>query len=205
MIPVIDRERRVLATRKLKETLPASDRRLWHWVESVLGMEIAWRPTCEEHTAPFQFLADAVFGRFQAAALHGPRGGGKTKMMSILHLINGHYKPRFEVAHVGAIMRQSNLCYRYLRDYFKGPTFGRALTQEPLMEHTYWRNGSHLQILPGCLPEWGQVITADGPMPIGRLVANKLSGPVLSYDFEAGEWVWRRVTGWFKNGQTDEW
>lgn len=153
------RERTVASLRRLKEAGPQTDEQLWYWIWYVLGFHIAWRPVCPEHTAPFQFLADVYFRRVLAAALQGARGSGKTRDLSILHLLNHHYHDSFQTSHVGAIQRQANLNYGYVKGYFRDPHFRRALMQEPIMSETRWKNGSRLEVLPGT------VGATSGPHP----------------------------------------
>ena len=124
------------ALRAHKARKPQSDEQLWLWIERVLGFSIAWRAVCPEHQAPFQFLADAFFRRVTGAVLHGPRGGGKTRSLSILHLANGHFDPGFQTSHVAAVQRQANLCYSYVREYLRDPDLGSGLVREPLMTET---------------------------------------------------------------------
>jgi hypothetical protein len=145
------RERAVASLRRLKEAGPQTDEQLWYWIWYVLGFHIAWRAVCPEHTAPFQFLADVYFIRVSSAAVHGARGSGKTRDLSILHLLHHHYRDSFQTSHVGAIMRQANLNYGYLKEYFRDPHFRRALAQDPLMSETRWKNGSRLEVLPGTI------------------------------------------------------
>lgn len=199
------RERAVASLRRLKEIGPQTDEQLWYWIWYILGFHIAWRAVCPEHVAPFRFLADMYFGRVSSAAVHGARGSGKTRDLSILHLLDHHYRDGFQTSHVGAIQRQANLNYSYLKEYFRDPHFRRALAQDPLMSETRWKNGSRLEVLPGCLPGYQRVITPDGPVRIEEIVAKRLPGPVLSYDFGLGEWQWRRIVDWFSNGPTTEW
>jgi hypothetical protein len=153
------RERAVASLRRLKEAGPRNDEQLWYWIWYVLGFHIAWRAVCPEHVAPFQFLADMFFGRVSSAAVHGARGSGKTRDLSILHLLHHHYRDAFQTSHVGAIMRQANLNYGYLKEYFRDPHFRRALAQDPLMSETRWKNGSRLEVLPGT------VGATSGPHP----------------------------------------
>jgi len=56
----------VQALRDLKATRPQNDEELWYWIWYVLGFAIAWRPVCDEHVAPFQFVTDSFFGRLPA-------------------------------------------------------------------------------------------------------------------------------------------
>jgi hypothetical protein len=69
------------------------------------------------------------------------------------------------------------------------------------LTETQYMNGSKMEIaLGGCLPYRGKIITRDGPEMIGKIVDKKMPVEVKSYDFEAGEIVWSKVTGWHANG-----
>jgi len=60
-------------------------------------------------------------------------------------------------------------------------------------------------VMFGCLSGGTLVTLADGSkMRIQKIVDQKLSVDVLSYDPEVGKVVPRRVTNWFDNGPTDE-
>ncbi len=60
-------------------------------------------------------------------------------------------------------------------------------------------------VMFGCLNWDTPVALADGTQqPIGKIVNQKLPVEVLSYDFETGEIVPKKVVNWFDNGPTDE-
>jgi hypothetical protein len=109
-----------------------------------------------------------------------------------------------------------------------------AIEGQPMRSMVKWRNGSRLEILAGtlgqvsgphpnvgamdefelgswevwehfCLTPWAKVVTQAGPRRLGAIVASKLVGPVRSYDFERGQWVWQPVTGWYCNGEAQDW
>jgi hypothetical protein len=101
----------VQALRDLKASRPQNDEELWYWIWYVLGFAIAWRPVCDEHVAPFQFVADCFFGRKPGVVIRGARGSGKTRSLSTVHLLNSHFDPGFKTAHVGAVQRQGDLCF----------------------------------------------------------------------------------------------
>ena len=155
------------------ETAPATKRDLWHATRKYLGYHIAYRPVCPEHCAPFDFLADAYFGRFDSAVVEGARGSGKTRLLSILHQLNSRYKDGLETAHIGGTLAQAMRCYEYLREYAALPLLGASLEGEPLMRETRWKNGSRLYILPGT------EAAVSGPHP-HRVVGD-----------EVDHWKWR--------------
>jgi recombination protein RecA len=60
-------------------------------------------------------------------------------------------------------------------------------------------------VMFGCFDYQTRVTLADGTQEkIGRIVNQKLPVEVLSYDFERGEFVPRKVVNWFDNGRADE-
>jgi len=63
----------------------------------------------------------------------------------------------------------------------------------------------HLADRAGCLPGTAKIYTKNGYMPIGKIVKEKLSVEVLSYDFKSSLLEWKPVTNWFINGSTDTW
>ncbi|KAA1251461.1 recombinase RecA [Mycobacterium simiae] len=60
-------------------------------------------------------------------------------------------------------------------------------------------------VMFGCGSWYTNVILADGSTEkLGKIVNQKMDVEVLSYDFESGQIVPRRVTNWFNNGKTEE-
>ncbi len=60
-------------------------------------------------------------------------------------------------------------------------------------------------VMFGCLHYDSRVVLADGTTEkIGKVVNQKMDVEVLSYDFDSGEVVPRRIVNWFDNGPTDE-
>jgi recombination protein RecA len=59
-------------------------------------------------------------------------------------------------------------------------------------------------VLFGCFSHDTRITLADGTREkIGKIVNQRLPVEVLSYDFDAGELVPRRVVNWFDNGETE--
>src|SRR6202048_3910085 len=60
-------------------------------------------------------------------------------------------------------------------------------------------------VMFGCGSWYTNVTLADGTTEkLGKIVNQKLDVEVLSYDFETGRIVPRKVTNWFNNGRTEE-
>jgi recombination protein RecA len=60
-------------------------------------------------------------------------------------------------------------------------------------------------VMFGCGSWYTNVTVADGTTEkLGKIVNQKMDVEVLSYDFETGRIVPRRVTNWFNNGKTEE-
>ena len=65
--------------------LPQDDDELWHYIRVVWGMTIPRNSVCKGHTAPFNALADAYFGRYPVTVWKASRGfGGKSTLMGTL-------------------------------------------------------------------------------------------------------------------------
>lgn len=60
-------------------------------------------------------------------------------------------------------------------------------------------------VMFGCGSWYTNVTLADGSTEkLGKIVNQKMDVEVLSYDFETGQIVPRKVTNWFNNGKTEE-
>ncbi len=60
-------------------------------------------------------------------------------------------------------------------------------------------------VMFGCGSWYTNVTLSDGSTEkLGKIVNHKMDVEVLSYDFESGQIVPRRVTNWFNNGRTEE-
>jgi len=103
-------------------------------------------PGCREsgHVAPFSFLSDLYFGKAQRAIGLGPRGGGKTRMISLLEWLLA-CKEKTWIFHAGGIEEQAKRAYSYMQEYIGLPAF-RGMVADSLMSETRWRNGSRLEI-----------------------------------------------------------
>lgn len=68
--------------------LPQDDDELWHYIRVVWGITIPREKICKHHTAPFNALADAYFGRYPVTVWKASRGfGGKSTLMGTLSVV----------------------------------------------------------------------------------------------------------------------
>lgn len=130
----------------LAARIPETDAALHGYIEQCLGFSFARRAVCEEHSAPFQFIADLYFNRVQRAIELAPRGGGKTRATSILEWLKGGHG-KAHMFHAGGIDEQAKRGYGYVREYIDLPQFAGVVDpRESLMSMTKWANGSVLEV-----------------------------------------------------------
>lgn len=182
---------------------PRNDDELWEWIRVNIGIEIPRVAVCDDHQAPFEFLADLYFERKTSAVLIANRSGSKTYSVAILHLVNSLYKAGIESATIGAIEMQAKRAYMHLNNLLD--KYGRDAVSHSTITETRFKNGARLEVLPGCLPNGARVITKDGPMRIDQIVSKKLPVEVKSFNFQNRQWEWKKVINWFNNGKTDQW
>jgi len=143
---------------------PKNREELWLAIAYRWKMGIARRPVCEHHDAPFDFIDSGFFQKHDRLFAKAAKGSGKTVGFSIIHELNGGFKPRLWTAHVGAIEKQARRCWDYVHDHVQeegliGKTvdplvYEVALDGQPLRSDVRWRNGARLEILAATL---GQV------------------------------------------------
>lgn len=143
--------------RRLAESGPRDDDELHSWILNNLGINIPRVAACDGHQAPFDFLADLFFERTQSALLMANRGGSKTFLVALLHLINSLFKPGVESATVGAIEMQARRAYMHLQKLLE--KHGSDQIAAAIMSETRFKNGSRVEILPGTIS------AVNGPHP----------------------------------------
>ncbi len=129
---------------------PQDDDQLHHWVLTNVGVDIPRVSVCEDHDPPFKFLADLYFERVGSAVLVANRGGSKTFMVAILHLLNSLYLPGVESVTIGAIEQQAKRAYAHFQKIARQKN-GELIPEirEMKVQETIFKNGSKLEILPG--------------------------------------------------------
>jgi hypothetical protein len=137
---------------------PQTDDELHAWILKNLKMDIPREAVCDDHQAPFSFIADLYFERVTSAVAMANRGGSKTASSAVLHLINSLFKPGCESLTVGAIEAQSKRAYESLKKFLV--TQGGEGVYEPkdhpeivrtIESETRFKNGSLVEIVPGTI------------------------------------------------------
>jgi len=97
---------------------------LHNFIWLVYGYDIPRESFCPEHDAPFDFVADAFFGRcpLAAAVVLGNRGGGKTIDCALLENAGMILRDELEIAHYGSVVYQADKCYEYFTDFAQLPS-----------------------------------------------------------------------------------
>jgi len=142
---------------RLAEEGPQTDDELHAWIKQELGIDIPRTAVCEDHDAPFTFIADLYFERTDAALLMANRGGSKTFLVALLHWLNSRFKPGCESCTFGATEAQSLRAYAHLKGWIfdkeatesRGKAVLRPEIAASIMRETTWRNGSKVEVLPG--------------------------------------------------------
>lgn len=143
---------------------PQTDDELHAWIKENLGYDIPRTAVCEGHDSPFKFLADVYFERVTSAIAVANRGGSKTMISAIIHLLNSIFKPGCESAQVGAVEQQAQRAYTNVKSLLK--RHGKVdyhdkhpMVVRSIQRSTEFNNGSVLEILIGT-PEG-----VNGPHP----------------------------------------
>jgi hypothetical protein len=141
--------------KKRPKTLgPQTDDELHKWIKDNLGYDIPRQRVCPDHASPFEFLADVYFERVTSAIAVANRGGSKTMISAILHLLNSLFKPGCESAQVGAVEQQAQRAYSNLKQLLK--RHGKVdnhedhqMVERTVQRETTFTNGSVLEVLIG--------------------------------------------------------
>lgn len=168
-----------------------------------MGVDIPREAVCEDHVAPFTFLADLYFERVSSALARANRGGSKTFIVALLHYLNCTYKAGCGCLTFGATEAQGNRCYGNIEEWCfeHDPSTGRRLDKvlpfirdKPKKSSTAWKTGSAVEVVAG------SENAVSGPHPAkahadevdqmerpvwnqsrGMAVTNKATGPLPSW------------------------
>jgi hypothetical protein len=133
---------------------PRTDDELHDWIHDHLKVDVPRIAVCADHCAPFDFLSDVYFERTLASIAMANRGGAKTFMCAIIHVLNGKFRPGVEMASVGAIEAQARRAYNHVLKLLaveagKVQAHENPDIEDSIMLQTRWRNGSRLEVLGG--------------------------------------------------------
>lgn len=118
------------------------------WILFYFKVDIPRVRVCNDHDAPFDFVADYIFDGFKSAVVLANRSGGKTYIFGVLDAIMSYLNDDCEIATVGAIQNQAQRCYEYFKGFMRLFPFGREV-QEQSMKRTTLANGSKVEIVTG--------------------------------------------------------
>lgn len=124
---------------------------LYRFIQTILGFKVPLNKVCDDHCAPFDFIADSFFDVVSKFLVVANRNGGKTQNFGLLNALDAICKPNCEIASVGAIEDQANKCYQYTVALLRKSFFKNLLSKDPMISRTYLDNGSEISILPGTM------------------------------------------------------
>ena len=121
---------------------------LWEWIVEFVGIKIPRKAICDDHCAPFDFVADYIFGEIKDAIVLANRSGGKTMDFGMLDAIMAFASDETEIATVGAIQFQAQKAYDYFKGFSQKFPFDSNI-ERFTMKETKCHNDSSVQVLTG--------------------------------------------------------
>lgn len=121
------------------------------WIQLNLHVYIPTKKVCENHIAPFDFVADTFFGYYTDIIALANRNGGKTINFAVIDLLNSLAHDKCETATIGAIQDQAIKCYSYFQNFLTSTELFIPYYQQTLMSKTEFSNDSMVQILTGTI------------------------------------------------------
>jgi hypothetical protein len=122
---------------------------LFYLIYYLFGIHIPYKATSEEFCSPFDVLAKAYFEEEANIVWVGPRGGGKTLSLAILHILNSIMKPGCRSMHVAAVKEQAFRCQEYLTDFAERFPIKNYISSRPTKYRAEFKNGSFFSISTG--------------------------------------------------------
>lgn len=120
------------------------------WIFFYLKINLPRVVIVEGHKAPFDFVADYLFGLISFAVVMANRSGGKTFIFGILASILCYLNDNTEIATVGAIQQQALKSYEYFQSFSSLFPFYYNINSFT-MRSTEAKNGSKYQVLAGTM------------------------------------------------------
>lgn len=143
------------AGNKAKEILlgviERQDRDALHgWIKLYMRVDIPRVAITPGHKAPFDFVADYLFGLITFAVVMANRSGGKTFIFGILATLLSYLNDNTEIATVGAIQQQALKSYEYFQSFSSMFPFAYNI-KSFTMRSSEAKNGSKYQVLAGTM------------------------------------------------------
>ncbi len=127
---------------------PSTAAELNDWFEATVGIRLPSVAVCPGHVAPLEVVWALFNNDVEEVIVLASRSGGKTLLLALLHLANAYWKPGYTTTHFGSVENQAKRAYKHLQEFLEAPAM-RGQIADSRMKSTNWRNGSHLEILPG--------------------------------------------------------
>ena len=195
------------------DIMPVDNEDLWDYITTYYGFRIPRIAVCPGHCAPFDAMADLIFGRY-AEFDHvwtGGRGSGKTLDFAIAeHILLTHFADT--IVNVGAVEEQAQACFRYIQ-LFDGSDRFKHRVKRSIISRTEYRNGGTLKIVPAtprqvngphprlaCWDEFDQTpwtVWQEGLCGKGDTKVSTEYGIIQLQSIEVGARVWSLDNGKF--------
>lgn len=120
------------------------------WIKLYMRIDLPRIVITPGHKAPFDFVADYLFGLISFAVVMANRSGGKTFIFGILATLLSYIKENTEIATVGAIQQQALKSYEYFQSFSSLFPFGYNIDSFT-MRQSVAKNGSKYQVLAGTM------------------------------------------------------
>lgn len=139
--------------RKSVNKSPTTDDELWEWIRDQTGLEIPRVAVCEDHCAPFDFMADAYFDRESALLVLASRESGKSVGCAALNYAFCENYPGAECCSFAAIEAQAKRVYGYVKNFvYRVNENGEKVVKsqiegDPQRSQTVWKSGSKMEVL----------------------------------------------------------
>lgn len=150
------RQKNVTSTKTFaKSKRPTNNDELHQWIINECGYNIPRVAVCPGHQAPFDFVADAFFERYDSLFQVGSRELGKTLGVSVVNYANAETRPGCTSCTFGAIETQAQRAYDhvtsfvYTRDEEGVKKLKPQMAGVPLRKKTEWKTGSKIEIIVG--------------------------------------------------------
>lgn len=125
---------------------------LWKYTVALTDFAVPYRAICEDHTSPWHLFCDTYFQKYQVAVAMGPRGGGKTHLVSRVIATMLTTIPSIEIACVAAIQKQADRCSNYVQKWISNPVISDLnMVIRPNQREKELSNGARYDQLVGTM------------------------------------------------------
>lgn len=123
---------------------PRNKSELYLVVKKGLGIHLSRKASTENHSCLLDIAWEVVSRQHLNFLIVGPRGGGKTRLVSTIEFLEGCWGTP-DIFHVGAITEQAKRGYEYILEYATLPHTKYTLDGDPLLSSTSWSDGLPLE------------------------------------------------------------